>query len=655
MATNTQTNGQDLPIESFTQLSELVQKLVFFGVFTVVDQFREKQDFKWASYQIETYITQEAVSNHGGVKDLCDTVINGLSTARKAATSYDAEYKASYAQSLVEDVRSMYNAAEQENNPQPIDYGVVHEKLYLAQTTLYEAWIIEFADRPHQLSEFTIWLDTSFFFLAPLEGEFKKGRQLRELKVGYLPALERRQRNEDDEPWIMPRPVVEAIGRAVAHLQWVSAQAEVNPNGSDAKALLMPRLELAHAELKGVIDDELRHIVDMYTFVILHQLLPGFVRRFDIPDFFKLRVDSLVTILTAVDDFLKTNPVILADLGHLLGRLLDSLDDMLVAKDKLLSIWETLTAGTPLGQWWERLKEWYHALRRELARAYYALPNEFDDLRIGARALPGILALLQTQADREQATQAEVQAIIDQHKQAAQQYLDQNAALFEPPPIDAPPSTSPFTALPSGFIRKEHDSGAVTFFLPDGTVLRATSDRLGVTPELSAVVPDGSAVEALTVLPGNSVRLSDGREFGVRPSGSDSVADEVFESSEQGQVSVHGACRELLLEDGVIIRFYPAPDVVTASWSEGVMASISLVELRGLGTSGGFTEPEGAHLLFRSFRFDNGLTGTVDRGTGFTLVLPGGRTVKVKRSLASDGPGHDALMTQPFSCRRCVP
>ena len=36
------------------------------------------------------------------------------------------------------------------------------------------------------------------------------------------------------------------------------------------------------------------------------------------------------------------------------------------------------------------------------------------------------------------------------------------------------------------------------------------------------------------------------------------------------------------------------------------MASISVAELRALGTAGIFTEPEGARLLCRSFRFDIG-------------------------------------------------
>jgi hypothetical protein len=173
-------------------------------------------------------------------------------------------------------------------------------------------------------------------------------------------------------------------------------------------------------------------------------------------------------------------------------------------------------------------------------------------------------------------------------------------------------------------------------------------------PTLSAVLPDADMVEVLTILPSNAVRLSDGREFGVKIFGSSSMVDDVFESSEPGDVFIHGVSRELHFSNGDVIRFYPKPDVVTVTLVDGTQASIALAELRGLGTSGIFTEPENARQTFRAFRFDNGITGTVDRTNGFDITLKDGRTVKVKRKLGDGVPGNDAPMTQPFTCRRCA-
>lgn len=641
MANLPEINLDGLPVASFTDLWALAQKGLFAVVFGAGSFVAGSGDYRDAAKAIEDLENDYGLGNRPKVREVLDKVAELISDLREDGHSGDASSTASAALDLVHQVNNLYGSDDD-----PIDFEVAHTKLEEARQLLYEAWKLEFNERPHFLYEFALWIDWQFRFGAAFEDEFKHGDDFRDLHYGYLPALERRLANqEEDIEYVLPFSALAGVRAAVEHLQWVDAQTQ---NATDVEQeIILPRLDQAYHSLLPLIEPEIRHVTTIYTDKFLEEIFPGLVKTLDFPSAITLRAEMLVTILTRVDAYLKAHPAVLEDLDTVFQRLSDSLNDTLAASDAAKSIWETLRDRTALGAWWTRLKQLYTDARREIAKQYFALPNEFDDLRVGARAITEIRDILKAQAQKEQDRQAEIDGILAQHKQAAQDYLTQNAGLFEPPPpvlFDA----LPFVELPPGTTRKATDAGGTLFFLPDGTVLRVSAGR-----DFSAVLPDSIGVEPLAVQTDNTVKLSDTRVFRLLPQSVPPTSDATMPGLPVGStVTVTALVREASLPSGERVRYYPADDLVAALLPDGSEALVSFTNLNGLGTSGTLDRVSDT---LRRFRFTNAVTGTVDWLNGFDVLLPSGAIVAVRRTRTGfPGQATNAPTThQPFICRRC--
>jgi len=126
-------------------------------------------------------------------------------------------------------------------------------------------------------------------------------------------------------------------------------------------------------------------------------------------------------------------------------------------------------------------------------------------LREICEQLAGIRAILLAGHEASEAMRAQAQAVLEAHKQSAQEYIQQ----VEQP---EPPDFFPFISMPAGTTVRDLPEEGRLFTLADGVLVRANADHSIVSIGL-----DASAV-VLGPARGGIVTLPDGRELTLHPS-----------------------------------------------------------------------------------------------------------------------------------------
>jgi hypothetical protein len=660
MSDNNNGNDSSSP-PTFRSMSDNLQAMIF-GVVGGVFELLGQRDLEWATLK---FLEFNRNLHSGGLSDDEKTTFHNIKDFVERTSIYDLG-----GQSHLEAARNYLRTADTLLNEDGHGDEAI-ENIRAAVEPLYLASVPWYAERAHFLLEPAFIL--SGVFLNPFTFSYDELTwEMRGLCEKYLRFLEHRNQWPD-----LPRLGTDGrakLASAVQKLQWVTAQISA---GNIERSLLAPRLrevlaallvcgkeefDLFAADVIPAFDALAGGFVGMFLDPASDSAAQEAMEGFEIlagaisfvqwatfgPDSLEFKFSLVESLLDQVLAFVQAHPndsrLILA-LCQVFD-LLQSLKDGVWEKGR--SIWDFLGANTCLPARFQCAK----ADASALLDVYNNVTLVFDAQHIEDQTsvLRDIRDLLQYMKDEQDGLAAQVAANIAEQRAATQQYLLDKQDLFEPPALPGLDAT-PFVNLPAGTIRKEPDGGAILFFLPDGTLLRVSANR-----EFFAVLPGSDAVEPLTVLPDNSVKLSDGRTFAVLPEEvPHPTQDEVIAGLPDGStVSTTPLRREALLPDGTAVRYYPAEDLVAVLLPDGSESLITFAEVRGLGCTGQMTRISNT---VKSFSFSNQVAGVADWETGFEILLPSGVTVNIRRERtglpgSTNGHGDENGGPTGFTCQR---
>ena len=663
------TNNNDDSVMTFRGLGEMLQSGLFQavgGVFSLLTENKPLEKLLFTFYGLVRDIQEDKLESDDETKQLVDDLIQAASKAQESLENPSSIAAMDQALTLLREAYEILR--KQDPGPTWEELETAHTKLVDALDPLYTGSVKAYLKTPHTLVEVAFIL--SGVFLNPFQMDYEElEKELSSIGDKYVPFLE--IRGDFD---VLPALGSKAQGQlstATAKLQWVSGQ--IAGGNIDRSTLSIPlraaynalliagkeEIERLLEELLPAADSLLGGVLEIFLHTGDQTLADEITEAMDIViltgemvnwctfslDSLQFKGELIALVLEEVQQYLEAHH----DESRLITAICYLLDFIQDLKDGVVEqgrgIWSFLGTHTCIPARFDCTK----AEATKLWDIYNNITLVFDAQHIEDQTavLRDIRDLLQTMKDEQDALGVQVAENLAQQQEATRKYLENNEDLFEPPPLPGFDSF-PFVELPQESIRKDQDGGAVDFFLPDGTLLRVSAAR-----EFSAVIPGKEKVETLTILPQNVVRLSDGRTFRIMAeSVPNPTEDEVITGLPDGsEVVVTVLTREAILPDGTRVRYYTAEDIVAVLMVDGSESLITFAEVRGLGCTG---ELHRVSDTLRRFRFSNQVIGTIDWETGFTIVLPSGVTVNIRREHSGipgklDDADDDSAH---FSCQR---
>lgn len=367
-------------------------------------------------------------------------------------------------------------------------------------------------------------------------------------------------------------------------------------------------------------------------------------------------VEMFREALRLLVQFMKDNP----DLWQNVFAVLDTFSWIPESLKEIIeqsqALWENFKDNTEAGQAWIDLRDTIRDIYDRAMQAYWDQTlNKWDAARVGAKSLPDIAAQLKRIADakeREESKQVDVQADIDAaiaaQNAAAQAVLDRiaNPPTITPLPVpETKIDPDPFVELPPKTARLAQD-GRTVFMLPDGTSLTHAT----ATNEFWASLPGAPPkIEALAIMEGMKLLLSDRREFQLKDSVLPPVTDSDFSGLPPGSTTraLLGA-KEVVLPSGEVVVFYKAKMQVTLTDTSHRIAVIEADKVTGFGTEGTMKRESA---ITRTFRFTNGASGAIE-DTGMYLLTPANIRIRIPEFVISGSSGTTTSKDGTFSCQQ---